>query len=104
MGGGITERKGEDMKNSGKVIEGNFNPISEGGAKVEDKVQVQMTQEQLKAQLKQMEDAENAQRVNACAQGIGEVLQKHNCMLEVQMVLRSGNVSGQVLIVPKPAK
>ena len=93
------------MKNSGKVIEGNFRSISEGGEKVSSTQPVeQMTKAQLAAQLKEMDEAENAQRVQACAQDIGEVLAKHNCALEVQMVLRSGNVSGQVLIVPKPAK
>lgn len=64
---------------------------------------VQLTREQLAQQLKEMEEAENQGRVSACAQDIMQVLNKHNCNLEVQMILREGKVNGQVLIVPRTA-
>ena len=86
------------MKNSGgKVIEGNFKSISEGGDKVEDQVQAQLTMEQMKAAL----DQEKARRQSECGREIAEVLRKYNCDLGAQVVLRQGSVTAQTLLIVK---
>ena len=45
---------------------------------------------------------EQQANLQACRQEIDAVLEKHNCRLEAEMLLRAGQVIPRVQIVPNP--
>ena len=94
------------LKNAelGRAIEGNFKSV-EGETKVEDQtVQVQMTREQLAEELRKVDELERNKQVNACAQELVEVLNKHQCDLRAQVIIVGDKVASQVMIVVREKK
>jgi hypothetical protein len=64
---------------------------------VQETVQPQLTQAELKAALEQGK----LQRQQECAKAIAQVLESYNCELSAQVVLRQNSVAAQVLLLVK---
>jgi len=64
--------------------------------KVKDNAQKPMTPEEHKA----MEEGKRQQRVNECTLAVRQVLEEHNCELDVSVVLKAGQVIPRIAIMP----